>query len=480
MATAPTDPNKLNQQPSSDITSSVNKFAGDVGAGAYNVGRGYVDWSEKPLRDQPLSEVAVGTLFGTNTPEAGWGEFYRRVDEEPGKIVGEVGAEVGLGVATAGVGKAVIATKYGAKAAGAVAKAKGAAKAKVATATRGVVRKARKSKSDYPIDRNIQTRQDIEKITGKSITDLNREIDIAKARSPPPVTKRDILPRDSLRSNSDDFIIKKLPPVTKNPNRSKFISYESIRKKIGTADGFTPPTKKEIMKERARDIAYDKRVGSGNNRDIIPRDDLRMLNRYGIVDRKTTETPIGFTDLGDDVLRPGLAPTQSMNVGGRGFQARRRWPAGSFEDKISRMSDRQLLRKFGEGQGNTITGFSFDVMPAGRIRGLRGVGRSKKHWYGKKGGKNRWINPFVEDPGVRALPDRKVVKKVKQYEGDFPVISAEDIQLMKDIRKSELSARARRDAGIKGGILGTGLVASGVGYGQVAGGQKRKSKRMGL
>ena len=234
------------------------------------------------------------------------------------------------------------------------------------------------------------------------------------------------------------------------------------------------------MKERARDIAYDKRVGSGNNRDIIPRDDLRMLNRYGIVDRKTTETPIGFTDLGDDVLRPGLAPTQSMNVGGRGFQARRRWPAGSFEDEISRMSDRQLLRKFGEGQGNTITGFSFDVMPAGRIRGLRGVGRSKKHWYGKKGGKNRWINPFVEDPGVRALPDRKVVKKVKQYEGDFPVISAEDIQLMKDIRKSELSARARRDAGIKGGILGTGLVASGVGYGQVAGGQKRKSKRMGL
>ena len=60
------------------------------------------------------------------------------------------------------------------------------------------------------------------------------------------------------------------------------------------------------------------------------------------------------------------------------------------------------------------------------------------------------------------------------------MISAEDIQLMKDIRKSELSARARRDAGIKGGILDTGLVASGVGYGQVAGGQKRKSKRMGL
>ena len=39
MATAPTDPNKLNQQPSSDITSSVNKFAGDVGAGAFNTAR---------------------------------------------------------------------------------------------------------------------------------------------------------------------------------------------------------------------------------------------------------------------------------------------------------------------------------------------------------------------------------------------------------------------------------------------------------
>ena len=73
MATAPTDPKKLNQQPSSDITSSVNKFAGAVGAGAYNVGRGYVDWSEKPLRDQPLTEVATGTLLGSTTPEAGWG-----------------------------------------------------------------------------------------------------------------------------------------------------------------------------------------------------------------------------------------------------------------------------------------------------------------------------------------------------------------------------------------------------------------------
>ena len=82
-----------------DVNPTMN-FIGDVAAGSKNTLESYNifddTYKDRPLADQSLMDVGVGTLTGSITPEQGWGEFWNRVEHEPGKIVGEVGTEAAL------------------------------------------------------------------------------------------------------------------------------------------------------------------------------------------------------------------------------------------------------------------------------------------------------------------------------------------------------------------------------------------------
>lgn len=365
MATAPTDPKKLNQQPSSDITSSVNKFAGDVGAGAFNTARGYVDWSEKPLRDQPLTEVATGTLLGSTTPEAGWGEFYRRVEEEPGKIVGEVATEVGVNVATLGAAKAVQGTKIGAKAALQLSKAKGAVKSKVATATRGGREINKGTKKQWPVDKNIQTIQDIEKITGKSITKLNDEIDTAKK-----IKDNKISGWDSTKTHGN-------PKRTMEELRRDRDEWKQIGESTKRMDDYLtgkPGAFKRLSREekkRVRDIDEQQRIWESSD-PKFPHDPVNPSREKFIL--KNEQDFLKRTDLfeREASLKPGFKPSEPLNFGGFHVNAntakklrggiREPWPKGSFESKITKKSDDYVLRRLaiGEERKRRRRWFNFD------------------------------------------------------------------------------------------------------------------------
>lgn len=333
MVTAPTDPN-AKKQPSPDITSSVNKFTGDVGAGAYNTARGYVDWSEKPLRDQPLTEVATGTLLGSTTPEAGWGEFYRRVDEEPGKIVGEVATEVGVNIATLGAAKAVQGTKIGAKAALQLSKAKGAVKSKVATATRGGREINKGTKKQWPVDKNIQTIQDIEKITGKSITKLNDEIDTAKKIKDNKISGWDSDRKSMAKRLGIKDDQKSWDSITQSSKREEYFY-------AGKKDGW----KRLSRAEKAKVKHGEKLLRTAESTDpAFPHDPPRFVDEFP----KQSN------------LMPGYKPTEGLNFGGfamsrdvakkiKGPFGREKWPEGSFESKISKISDDEVLRRLAVG-----------------------------------------------------------------------------------------------------------------------------------
>ena len=108
---------KTHQYEGKDVNPTMN-FIGDVAAGSKNTLESYNlfddTYKDRPLGDQSLMDVGVGTLTGSITPEQGWGEFWNRVEHEPGKIVGEVGTEAALFFvpATKGV-KAIKYLKHG-------------------------------------------------------------------------------------------------------------------------------------------------------------------------------------------------------------------------------------------------------------------------------------------------------------------------------------------------------------------------------
>ena len=115
----------INQPP--NPINSIMKFGSDVGRGSVDTVKGYTtdivdtagslisgkEMPQRSYRDEALTTVFTRGALEGNLSGA-YSELGRRFLEEPGRVVGEVGTEIGINVGTMGVGAAVKGVKLGA------------------------------------------------------------------------------------------------------------------------------------------------------------------------------------------------------------------------------------------------------------------------------------------------------------------------------------------------------------------------------
>ena len=96
----------------------VGRFIGNVIAGARNTVESYnvFNSQERAMRDRSLQDLYLeGVIKGGKFDDA-WEETTRRLEDEPGKVVGEVITEAGIQIGTLGAGLAIKGTVTGIKA----------------------------------------------------------------------------------------------------------------------------------------------------------------------------------------------------------------------------------------------------------------------------------------------------------------------------------------------------------------------------
>ena len=96
----------------------VGRFIGNVIAGARNTVESYnvFNSQERAMRDRSLQDLYLeGAIKGGKFDDA-WEETTRRLEDEPGKVVGEVITEAGIQIGTLGAGLAIKGTVTGIKA----------------------------------------------------------------------------------------------------------------------------------------------------------------------------------------------------------------------------------------------------------------------------------------------------------------------------------------------------------------------------
>lgn len=113
-----------------DPLARVSQFVQNVGRGAYDTGRSYTtdiadtahafatgkEQQERSYREETLATVFGRGLFEGNL-EGSFAEASRRVQEQPGRVVGEVATETAIMLGTMGFGAALKGAKIGATAA---------------------------------------------------------------------------------------------------------------------------------------------------------------------------------------------------------------------------------------------------------------------------------------------------------------------------------------------------------------------------
>lgn len=123
-------PQARTQSTQFDPLARVSQFVQNVGRGAYDTGRSYTtdiadtahafatgrEQQERSYREETLATVFGRGLFEGNL-EGSFAEASRRVQEQPGRVVGEVATETAIMLGTMGFGAALKGAKIGATAA---------------------------------------------------------------------------------------------------------------------------------------------------------------------------------------------------------------------------------------------------------------------------------------------------------------------------------------------------------------------------